>query len=440
MIKRHFEHGVSTTVQTKKGLLRGFRFDSIYNFYGVDYATAKRFQKPEEISPWEGVKEAVTYGAVAPQMFSDVPDNDLTMPHRFWPQSEQCQNLNIWTPSLDVTARKPVVVWFHGGGFFGGSSIEQVSYDGQNMSKYGDVVVVTVNHRLNVLGYLDLRKYGERYKHAANVGNLDLIAALHWVKNNIAVFGGNPDNITVFGQSGGGGKITSLMNMPSAEGLFHRALIMSGTLGEELSGSGIDLSDHVEKVLELLGEEKSGVEKLESIDYRELIDVYVQADLELGGNGYPFFGPLVNEDYLGDPAMNGFSEFAKNVSVMIGSTFAEVFTLSEKYNRLTMKDYEMRKAVSEYFAGRDTEEVIQQFVSAFPDKKLIDILVYDYGSFRYSSKEWVKKYIKEGGVKAYLYLFTPEMGVNESSMPWHCADIPYFFIRAVPISAMPPYR
>ena len=137
------------------------------------------------------------------------------VPHMYWSEKEDCQNLNIWTPSIRDGRKRPVMVWLHGGGFSAGSSIEQLAYDGENLSRAGDVVVVSVNHRLNVLGYLDLSPFGEKYQDSANAGNLDLIAALEWIRDNIEGFGGDPENVTLFGQSGGGVKVWSLLQMPS---------------------------------------------------------------------------------------------------------------------------------------------------------------------------------------------------------------------------------
>ena len=144
------------------------------------------------------------------------------VPHMYWSEKEDCQNLNIWTPSIRDGRKRPVMVWLHGGGFSAGSSIEQLAYDGENLSRAGDVVVVSVNHRLNVLGYLDLSPFGEKYQDSANAGNLDLIAALEWIRDNIEGFGGDPENVTLFGQSGGGVKVWSLLQMPEADGLFHK--------------------------------------------------------------------------------------------------------------------------------------------------------------------------------------------------------------------------
>ena len=138
-------------------------YEEEYIFKGIPYAKAARFQMPQKVT-WEGVKDASSYGFVCPLLQADTPSAELMVPHRYWPQNENCQNLNIWTKTLEEGAKAPVIVWLHGGGYFAGSSIEQVSYDGFNMCKNGDVVVVSINHRLNILGYLDLSPFGEKYK------------------------------------------------------------------------------------------------------------------------------------------------------------------------------------------------------------------------------------------------------------------------------------
>ncbi|MBQ1376339.1 MAG: carboxylesterase/lipase family protein, partial [Lachnospiraceae bacterium] len=186
-------------VQTKAGKLRGYKLGSTYHFLGVRYAEAKRWQMPEEVTPWEGVRDATGYGYTCPLMTPDRPDGDLFVPHHFWPQSEDCQYLNVWTQTLDETAKKPVMVWIHGGAYMAGSSIEMVAYDGVNMSVHGDCVVVSMNHRLNCIGYFDVSAFGEKYWNSGNVGNADLVVCLRWIRENIARFGGDPENITIFG-------------------------------------------------------------------------------------------------------------------------------------------------------------------------------------------------------------------------------------------------
>lgn len=218
-----FNYDEVPAVSTKAGKVKGYEFDGVHIFKGIPYAQAGRFRMPREVEPWEGVKETASYGFVCPLLTQDTPTGELLVPHRYWPQDENCQNLNVWTTALDKTAKKPVMVWLHGGGYAAGSSIEQAAYDGSNMAVQGDVVVVSVNHRLNILGFLDLSPYGEKYRNSGNAGLADLVAALRWIHDNIEEFGGDPENVTLFGQSGGGMKVTGLMQIPEADGLFHKA-------------------------------------------------------------------------------------------------------------------------------------------------------------------------------------------------------------------------
>ena len=171
-----FRYDEIPAVETKAGKVKGYEWDGVCIFKGIPYAKAERFQMPRETESWEGVKETSSYGFVCPLLTQDTPSGELLVPHRYWPQDENCQNLNLWTPALDKKAEKPVMVWLHGGGYAAGSSIEQVAYDGFNMCSKGDVVVVTVNHRLNILGFLDLSTYGEKYKNSGNAGLADLVA------------------------------------------------------------------------------------------------------------------------------------------------------------------------------------------------------------------------------------------------------------------------
>ena len=214
-------------VETKAGKLRGFQLDGTYAFHGVKYADAKRFHQPTPVEPWEGIKNALAYGYVCPMLQQDQPSNELMVPHRYWPLDENCQYLNIWTQHLDPNAKKPVLVWLHGGGFAAGSSIEHIAYEGENMSKYGDVVVISLNHRLNILGYLDLSPFGEEYKNSGNAGNADMVAALQWIHENIANFGGDPENITVFGQSAGCMSVQTLVSSPLTENWISKAIFQS---------------------------------------------------------------------------------------------------------------------------------------------------------------------------------------------------------------------
>lgn len=241
-------------VDTEAGQLRGFMNEGTYTFLGVPYAQAERFQAPQKVEAWDGVRNAQSYGTICPiQNQTSVGSDEFVWPHRYWVQNEDCMNLNVWTQSLDTEAKKPVIVFFHGGGFTNGSSVESAAYDGKNLSEYGDAVVVTVNHRLNVLGFMDLSDYGDEYADSANLGVQDLVASLQWIQDNIANFGGDADNVTIFGQSGGGGKVNTLLATPSAEGLFDKAACISGfhpVMTKETNDQVVD------KTLENLGLEK----------------------------------------------------------------------------------------------------------------------------------------------------------------------------------------
>lgn len=190
--------------------------------------TPKRYCSPEEVEPWDGVKDCLAYGKVAPTIEgrgTAYETMGILVEYRWMPEDEDCQYINVWTQSIDGSQKKPVMVWLHGGGFFCGSSIEFNAYEAENLCKDGGVVVVSLNHRLNILGFLDLSDYGEQYHNSGNLGMEDIVAALRWVQKNIASFGGDPDNVTIFGHSGGGMKCTALMQIPAAAGLFHKAVI-----------------------------------------------------------------------------------------------------------------------------------------------------------------------------------------------------------------------
>ncbi|RYF45457.1 MAG: carboxylesterase/lipase family protein, partial [Cytophagaceae bacterium] len=194
-------------VPTESGKVKGYIHNGTFTFKGIPYAKADRFLAPTKPTSWTGVRSSMTYGPVCPMDATTSTFDEIEFPfHHDWGYTnENCLSLNVWTPEINQAKKRPVMVWLHGGGFTAGSSVELPSYDGENLTKKGDVVVVTINHRLNVLGFLDLSAYGDKYKNSANAGLMDLVASLQWVKANIAQFGGDPDNVTIFGQSGGGG-------------------------------------------------------------------------------------------------------------------------------------------------------------------------------------------------------------------------------------------
>lgn len=413
-------------VKTKDGKIRGYIFDGTYTFHGIKYADAKRFQAPTEVEPWEGVKDALSYGYVCPMLTQDVPLGEIMVPHRHWPKDENCQYLNIWTQSISEDAKKPVMVWLHGGGFVAGSSIEQVAYDGENMSKCGDVVVVSINHRLNILGYLDLSPFGEKYANSANAGNADIVASLQWIHDNIAVFGGDPENVTIFGQSGGGMKVWSLMQTPSANGLFHRGIIQSGLIDGFLYKAEEDGTRIVTALLNELGIGENETEKLESVSYDSLAAAYNKVSPVLASEGeYVGCNPIPNHFYVGDPRVVGFTDHAKSIPVLIGTVLGEFAFgpgVAGKYN---LSEAEMKSMVTMKY-GEQSEKLIELFKAAYPDKNLTDLLVID-SLFRSPTIDFVKKKAIHKEAPTFSYLFAYEFPYDDGKPAWHCSEIPFVF-------------
>ncbi len=424
----NFEHGRSTTVKTDKGWVRGFKYNGIYHFYGLDYAFANRYEIPRECDAWEGVKEATCFGYICPPGQPNRLGNHIKNPYRYWPTSDHCQNLNVWTRDLDPAKKKPVVFWLHGGGMFDGSSIEHQAYDGFQLAKKDDLCVVTINHRLNCLGYLDLSSFDEKYHRTPNLGMLDIVKALEWVQRNIAQFGGDPENVTIFGQSGGGAKVTTLLNMPAAEGLFHKAMVMSGAVETRGVDSYVDQRPIILRAMEILGIEESDVDQLKSWDQKEMLKALDQAAKEKGLRMLNLYSPKKNEDFSGNPAVYGFSEFSKKIPLIIGGVFAEFnYQFDNGYRESDTTDEEALKLLDAKFGEGKGVRLAPLFKKAFPDLKLVDLLNYQYNRFRTGTKEMIYRRIHDGCVETYNYMFAPLTKINEHSTAVHSYEIPFFF-------------
>ena len=411
-------------VETKAGKLRGFILDGTYTFHGIKYANAKRFQQPTPVEPWEGVKDALAYGYVSPMLKQDEPGNELFVPHRYWPMDENCQYLNIWTQSIDPEAKKPVMVWLHGGGFSAGSSIEQAVYEGDNLSRYGDVVVVTLNHRLNILGYLDLSPFGEKYKNSGNAGNADMVAALQWIHDNIAGFGGDPENVTIFGQSGGGMKVWSLMQTPAADGLFHKGVVQSGCMDhfvEEKPADGTKIVNAMMKALRI-----KDVEKLETIPYARLAAAYNKVAPKLRKAGeYVGCTPLPNDWYVGDPVVVGFTEHAKTIPCMVGTVLGE-FTFFPAMDPAIKYNPEKLDALLTKRYGEGAEELKKLFAEVYPDKHISDVMYLD-SVMRAPSSKFILAKAQHPESGTYSFLMTYTNPYDGGHIAWHCSEIPYIF-------------
>ncbi len=299
-------HSVATT---RAGKVGGVRVDGVHVFRGVPYGADTRRRRFRAASPpdaWKGVRDALEYGPACPQ------------PDAREPISEDCLHLNVWTPALRDQGKRPVLVYFHGGEFSSGSGSSAL-YDGVRLCKRGDVVVVTVNHRLNVFGHLYLARIaGEAYAMSGNVGVLDLVQALTWVRDHAQEFGGDPDCVSVFGQSGGGAKIATLMAMPAARGSFHRAMTMSG---QQITASGprsATLRAHA--CLATMKIAPTDIDALLSLDTQALIDATHAADPTLAGRSV-YFGPVLDQRVLPrHPFYPDAPPQSRDIPMIIGNT------------------------------------------------------------------------------------------------------------------------
>jgi para-nitrobenzyl esterase len=398
---------------------------------------------PEPVAAWQGVHTALSYGFICPQVQgTSISDTgEFITPHRYWIANDDCQNLNIWTPAIGDGKRRPVMVWIHGGGFTNGSSIEQVTYDGENLSRKGDVVVVSLNHRLNVMGFLDLSAYGSKYKLSGNVGMMDLVAALQWIKTNIANFGGDPSNVTIFGQSGGGGKVTTLMATPTAKGLFAKAIVESGSL----RGMGMSLAEPAvtrrvaELTLKNLGLDASQLDQLQTIPYdriNEAGDKALKAVSEERGvkgllGGGINWSPMVDGEFI--PAQPFTATAAPrqsaDIPLLVGTVLNEFpvvdFTPRTKDSR-TWSDAQLQAYLKEKY-GDKSDAVAAAFRKAYPAMKSTDWIAVD-SLFRPGAIAMAQLKSDQHGAAVYAYLFTWQLpildGMGRSD---HCMEIPFAF-------------
>ena len=422
-------------VQTKAGKVRGAVVEGRYIFRGIKYADADRFHLPHDVEPWDGVKEALVYGYNSCQLTTGLAHDEPYVPHYLWPENEHCQYLNIWTGSLDPAAKKPVMVWFHGGGWFGGSAVELYAYDGENLSEYGDVVVVNLNHRLGVLGYLDLSNYGEEYKYSGVAGVGDLVWALKWIHENIAAFGGDPGNVTIMGQSGGGDKVLSMLQTPAADGLFHKAIMQSG--GARLNWDANQrknnqlAADYIVKNLKLT---KETIKQIETVSWYDFSAAVIKATWQLRQEGKPtvMWSPVTDDDYyFGNPAHSGWRKESLHIPMIIGSNLGEsahkgAFDLPQSKNLYS--DEEATAMIREKF-GDNADAIIAGFRKAYPDHRIIDALYTDTG-MRPGLIQFVKDRAKNAAAPAYEYLFSFESDWEGGTTAWHNAEEPFMFHNA----------
>lgn len=430
---------VATVTQ---GRIAGYTDNGVNIYKGIPYAKAERFKAPVKADPWPGVRSCRQYGPTAPQAERQGWQNDEIAFAFNWDDGyagEDCLRANVWTPAKSADGHKrPVMVWLHGGGFAAGSGQELPGYDGANLARKGDVVVVTLNHRLNVLGFLDLSEFGPEYAESGNAGLLDLVAALEWVRDNAEAFGGDPDNVTIFGQSGGGGKVSVLCATPAAKGLFHKAIVQSGsTLGTMTA----EMSRRIgRETARRLGVEND-ISKIADVPYKELLAagtaavaaVRTQAEAQGGTGGAFIFGwaPTVEGKVLPcQPFAEGAPEQSRDIPMMIGTTRCE-FSPTTYVPMLRDADMNVARGFIANRYGQDNaDRIIAAYGKAYPGYQPRDLIDFDT-TFRPNAVRQGDIKAGQGGAPVYMYLFNWESpvlgGILRST---HCMEIPFVFDNA----------
>jgi para-nitrobenzyl esterase len=420
-------------VGTTAGKIRGAVQNKVYSFKGVPYgastAGANRFMPPQKPQPWTGVRDALEIGLRAPQLPSNVVA-EWSVLDRTEPAGEDCLVLNVWTPALD-NKKRPVMFWLHGGGFSGGSD-GFLAYDGTELARKHDVVVVGINHRLNIFGFLYLADLGDaKFANASNAGMLDCVAALEWVRDNIASFGGDPGNVTIFGQSGGGRKVSTLLGMPPAKGLFHRAIVESGS---QLTGVPRETATKAaETVLQRLGLKTTQLEELQKVPVRKLLEVMRAGAAVRGpGGGGLNFAPVVDGRTLpADPFVPVASPISASVPLLVGCTETEsTWNTQQQYDPLT--DDELREQVAERLrvAPAAAEKVIAVYKKNQPKQSNLDIflILTSDATTRDAAITQAERRaaLKQGPV--YMYLFAWRSPVRDGRLrSMHTMDIPFVY-------------
>ncbi|MCZ6617101.1 MAG: carboxylesterase family protein, partial [Gammaproteobacteria bacterium] len=430
-------------VKTSNGAIRGLIEDNgVAVFKGVRYGAspteARRFLPPVRPEPWSEVLDATGFGAPAMQLYSRnsvASDLGLQLATIFTTRSdmkidnEDCLFLNVWTPDTD-DAKRPVMVWLHGGGYAYGSGAWPV-YDGARLANKGDVVVVTVNHRLNVFGYLHLAEVaGDRYAHSGNAGMLDIVLALEWVRDNAAAFGGDAGNVTIMGESGGGSKVSHLLAMPGAAGLFHRAIIQSGP---GLTGvPSVDAARAANSILQELGIDKDNLDLLQQLPAQTILDA-VQAATARAGGGFAALrlAPVVDGDVLPrDPFTPTAPEVSRDVPILIGWNKDEmtIFNTSAPwFGSLTDNQLVARVKL---VVGDKTPALLAVYRDMYPDYSpsyIFNAIVGDSRMFR-GSVTLAERKAAQNGAPVYQYYLTWETPVANGVLKApHTLDIPFMF-------------
>ncbi len=429
---------------TQYGKVQGYQLRGINYFlgmpYGADTSGVNRFMPPQKPEPWTDVYPALFWGDSAPQNMEGRYSNPYGAFRDHWNYydvTEDCLRINVFTPAVNDGQRRPVMFWIHGGGFTNGNGIEHDGYNGENFARLGNVVFCSINHRLGPLGFCNLADVGgEDFAASGNVGMLDIVAALEWVRDNIANFGGDPGNVTIMGQSGGGAKVCTLTAMPSAKGLFHKAVVLSGA---SLRSGDKEYSEQLgAAVAREAGLRPNQLDRLQAMPWQEYYAIATRAQRAVaegagpGGGLTRGFNPVVDGEILPQhPYDPEAAPTAANIPMIISSVMneqspswsdpsLESITLDQVVERLTE-----RAGFGAGFGGR-AQQVVDAYVNAFPDKKPVEI--WSLASSNRQSVVALADVKSRQPAAVYVDWFTWQPPLFDNRLrAFHCVDICFWY-------------
>jgi para-nitrobenzyl esterase len=422
----------SAIAETSRGRVRGTIDAGIRVFKGIPYGAptdgVNRFRVAKPAVPWTGIRDATAYGPMCPQERLPRPSFAASWGTES-SMSEDCLVLNIWTPALRDHHKRPVMVWFHGGGYSRGSGGNPV-YDGTNLARKGDVVVVTLNHRLNIFGHLYLaRPGGTDWAESGNLGVLDLVAALRWIHVNIAEFGGDPENVTIFGQSGGGAKVSTLMAMPQTRGLFHRAIVQSGSQLDGLSPD--EATANALAFLKAADMAPADLSRLQKLTYEQLLAALTK--LARAPGGMPAFSPVIDGKFLSRaPWQPDAPANSANVPMMIGTTMTETTALIGVGDPsvFSLDDAALRKRLSTWLPPNDIDRIIAGYRKFEPEASPSDLFFAVTTARRVRQQAWIQAEHKAAQNAAAVWLYELDWPTPVDGGKWrspHSLDLAFMF-------------